>query len=632
VGAPECLWKSEKRRRFVGWYVERLIEHRSCDFGLFLFNGSNILVSLLQLEEAGCRRRSEDPLGSYGAGSLQFLSADGQIGVGGYDVQDCIQLVNIIEEKCCGDEDVREAFVQGMKLEFGDAEGLLGGVSPAMIVGAGYHCTDTGSPGCWESVAGDSLIRLLMLAKPVRKELAVFLIERVPELEKESGKLHLAVLGQFRWLEVNSGLETRDVIKKMVEIMPTVGYDSQKQIAVVLSEIVGVESQEVVVDALYHVCLKNQEFLNPMLECVSAMNLSRDQMLKFDDYLFGLLTDVLVDKVPLIFEHLLFAYASASCEDLERRLQAIKREISFGFRTKSGIQIGDVSAHEQVEHENVGRSIFGVLCHGMPCRADLCRKMIKYLNSLVSSGESLATLDFWISLNIPCHLWGGRHHKIKFYKDVLRSKKSCEIFREGIQGHVNTIHEKLDVLSDVAFHLIKQKNSLYRECGVELLGLLLGEFSEAALWDYVKHMLQQIFESLSAPLRDEWCAALQACTNLVNQPKILSKVCENLTLGLLECIVLLKDSPEIDQALIRRKAILDVVLDCGAAASKSLESIDMQAKIESSILSFLESQLMSWNVDSQVLGSTGVVRLIVKLGKFDEGTEKGNADSPIDKT
>ena len=553
----------------------------------------------------------------------------GEIGVGGYDVQDCVQMVNNIEEICNRDEKIKDAFVQGMKEEFGDAEGLLAGISPATIVGVGNDCTETDGSGCWDSVAGDSLIRLLMLVKPIRNELALFLIERVPELEKESCNLHLAVLGQFRWLEVYGGLETRDIVSKMVEILPKVGYDSQKQIAVVLSEIVDVESQEAVIDALYQVLCLNQEFLIPMLECVSAMDLSRDQILKLDGYLFGLLTDVWADKVPLIIEHLLFTCATASCEDLERRLKAIKRDISFDSQTIKRIKMREISAQEQIEHKNIGRRIFGVLCHGMPCRADLCCNAIQYLNSLITSGEDLATLEFWLSLSIPCHFWGGRHNKIKFYKDVLKARKSCVVFREGIQGHVKTIHAKLNVLSDLVFHLMKQKNVLYRECGIELLGLLLQECSKATMWDDVNSMLQLIFESLTSSSREEWCAALQACANLVNLPTILSKICEKMTLGLLECIVLLKDSPEIDQTFVRRKAILDVVLDWGVVASKSVESSQVIENLESNIVSFLESQLFSWNADSQVLGSAGIVRLIVKLGNSDEGVEKGNAISCI---
>ncbi|KNC54879.1 uncharacterized protein AMSG_12360 [Thecamonas trahens ATCC 50062] len=408
-----------------------------------------------------------------------------------------------LKTKLYFDDTAREAFVNSL-LEYLDEgpEFLVKALRPMVQVK-----TTPGSAGLagTPAASAEPLLRLCLGVEPVQTQLALALLEAIPEHADDSPEVPKLILAAFRWLD--TVVDGAAIATKLLELLDAVSNELQRELILFLPEIVDDAAHATVVKALQALMEEKPFLAVPILDTLANLHLEGDLLVVIRAAVLSRLASVPIDEAPIMVKFLLQTSASSAAA-----LGVVIRELRANLDFVSEAAPGASAAASETA---VGEALtLEALKAGIRFRPAIARGFLKDITA-TPLAHMHRGIDLWILFVIA-----SLDSRRKAVKSLLRKKVAACFFTQpllsaAIVGHSPALKEYVPVMRSLAEELLRSPAPIVASFGAAWYKLLFTEFeSPLARQDILASIMTHIGSTSSS----EVTAALNVLIDLAAAP------------------------------------------------------------------------------------------------------------------
>ncbi|KAH9288486.1 hypothetical protein KI387_032603 [Taxus chinensis] len=321
----------------------------------------------------------------------------------------------------------------------------------------------------------DSIARVLLLVTPLQTQFYDILLEKLPEHFNEDScslkqDIPRLILNQFRWLDFL--VDTESSTRKLLDVLSICPLPLKKEIISFLPDIIGDQSNGMVVSSLEQMLQEDMDLIVPILDAFSNINLEDELFEQVVTIALSSLRTADAEYLPLVLRFLL---QSATTVNSKRIVEQIRENLNF-------VGISDTQAIRNKKLKgklNAGSSealILDTIKSGLRFKSVLCEAIVKEIKSLDKEHDH-KVIDVWLLLII--YAYGGPLRKNAekiIQKKALAGYFNETLLRQCIGGRGESLQVYFQDLLSISESLLTCKELPIRKSGVHVYSLLFEEF------------------------------------------------------------------------------------------------------------------------------------------------------------
>ncbi|XP_057862467.2 uncharacterized protein LOC131070824 isoform X1 [Cryptomeria japonica] len=321
----------------------------------------------------------------------------------------------------------------------------------------------------------DSIARVLLLVAPLQSQFYDILLEKLPEhFNEDSSSLKQdiprLILNQFRWLDFLVDAESST--RKLLDVLSICPLPLKKEIISFLPDIIGDQSNGMVVSSLEQMLQEDMDLIVPILDAFSNINLEDELFEQVVTIALSSLRTVDAEYLPLVLRFLL---QSATTANSKRIVEQIRENLNF-------IAISDTQATRNKKLKGkLGSSsaealILDTIRFALRFKSILCETILKEIKGLERECDH-RVIDIWLLLIIYAN--GGPLRKSAekiMQKKALAGYLNETLLHHCIGGRGESLQVYFQDLLSISESLLTCKELPIRKFGVHAYSLLFEEF------------------------------------------------------------------------------------------------------------------------------------------------------------
>ncbi|XP_062522638.1 Fanconi anemia group D2 protein-like isoform X2 [Corticium candelabrum] len=406
---------------------------------------------------------------------------------------------------------VTDDFVEQLQDHFSDPDRFKCCLLPTVVPEAGSVSARVGHQ--------DSLAQLLLGVDLLQPKVITVLLEKLPEFsddDKGPGGVNMAnlIMAQLKWLD--HIVKSKDLARKVMEVLPVLSLISQRDVVSALPEIVVDSDHSDVASALKDLMSENVELTAPVIDALTNLNVDSKLLSEIQESLLKILPSSRLEDLPVaihfIQQSLTPSNAVEIIAELREKLDFASTVLPMATSTPAANvvqRVGGISNTPSNEHMSELQAV-EMIRAGIRFQKYIADAWIKAIEN-VESPEDYKAIDILILLVLHCNT--GRK---KMIESLLRTKVKLGAFSEELVASAFSSHSRiileyfpsLLVLSDVLLRSTDSSvssfaSTLYRHAFTSFDGY------------YRQEVVGSLVTHIGSGFSTEIDAALDVLTNLV---------------------------------------------------------------------------------------------------------------------
>ncbi|XP_047315356.1 Fanconi anemia group D2 protein homolog [Impatiens glandulifera] len=322
----------------------------------------------------------------------------------------------------------------------------------------------------------DSLVRVLLLVPCIQLDLQVMLLEKLPEYFDDddtsssvSPSMPRLILNQFRWLDFL--VDSEAFSEKLLQILSVCPVYLKKELIGSLPEIIGNQSNKLVVSSLDQMLQDDSSIILPVLDSFSNLNL--DDQLQDQAITIALSCIRTIDStyLPCLLR---FLFLSATSANARRVITQVREHLKLVGLSTGPTQNNKLKGMLPVD--NVEASILDTLRSSLRFKSIICSEILKELGSLKKARDH-KVIDIWLLMLIYMNGESFRKNVEKmFKKKIAEGCIVATMFDQCIYGKKEFVQEYFPAFLSLSEFLLACKEEKMRDFGIHIYTLLFKEF------------------------------------------------------------------------------------------------------------------------------------------------------------
>ncbi|MCO5587965.1 hypothetical protein L7F22_041918 [Adiantum nelumboides] len=453
-------------------------------------------------------------------------------------------------------------------------------------------------------VSTDSLARLLLSIATIQTQVAIILLEKLPEHCVEAGSSLLPglrdsiprlILNQFRWLDYL--IDAEKLTSKLMEVLSICPTPLQKEIISLIPEIASDDAHELVVCTLEQMLQGDSQLIAPILDAFSNLNLKEELLDQVVTLAIVSLRTSDAEDLPLVVRFLL---QSATAANVRRIVHQLRENLQF--TSEKGAIGHNTKMKGKFIVKNCESLVLETIRSGLRFQNVMCEAILKEIRNL-DLVQDHKVIDFWLLLIIYAN--GGPYKKLA---DSIVKRKAIgglfgkNLLSHSVRGRLALLQDYFQCLLSMSHGLLACKEHAARQLGSHAYVLLFEEFKDAY---HRQEVLGSLVTHTGSGMDYEVSSALDALIVISSKYSEELLALSSFINGILDYLEGFQDS-HLHQVY--------QVFGQLAFATWVHGPVTKGSSIASELLIVLRKQITNPNTTYKRMGIIGVIKLISCLG------------------